>query len=121
MYEFDELEVKLNGQCSAHVRGKAFYDAEWKDGATSTHYGTINKGLELSNVEFEKVEIQGYVIAIHIKDEEWIHGADIDCLRLDNDSTKEMIEKLETEIKEKGLLDQELWDHANGQGVPERC
>jgi hypothetical protein len=100
--------------------GKVFYDAVWQDGATATHYGTINQGLELKSVDIDSVDIAAYMVTVMIG-KEWVSVASVDCHQLNpNGSTRELIEWLEKHIETAGLVEQALWDSANAAGAPDR-
>ena len=120
MYEFDDLKIKVNDTCEVYCDGKVRYDTTWEDGATATHYGTINQGLELKSVDIESVDITAYMVTVKT-DEEWVSVASVDCNQLSpNGSTKELTEWLQKHIEKSGIVEQAVWDNADAAGAPDR-
>tara|TARA_B110000263_G_scaffold180320_1_gene157923 strand:+ start:197 stop:607 length:411 start_codon:yes stop_codon:yes gene_type:complete len=116
-YTFEEYEIKINDSCHAWVEGKAYYEAEWQDGTTNTHYGKINCRMELKDVKIELIELASYALyATATEDTLHMHIAEVDCHAFNNGSTKEFITWLESALGKDGSFEEAVMNHAEDQG-----
>jgi hypothetical protein len=119
-FTFEDQAINLNEHCTVYAHGKLYYEADWQDGTTNTHYGKINCRMELQGVEIDYVDVTAYSIyATATEDTLHTHIAEVDCHAHNNGSTKEFTQWIERELKKIFDASNVLMDHAESQGAPD--
>tara|TARA_Y100000310_G_C20403135_1_gene678367 strand:- start:207 stop:629 length:423 start_codon:yes stop_codon:yes gene_type:complete len=117
IFTFEDQAINLNDYCTVYVHGELYYEADWQDGTTDTHYGKTNCRMELQGVKIDYIDVTEYSIyATATKDTLHTHIAEVDCHARNNGSTKEFTQWIERELKNIFDASNVLMQHAEYQG-----
>jgi hypothetical protein len=103
-YNFEEIEIQLNENTVAYVKGHLDYEANWSNGDYDDEFGTVRVGMEMDDLTIEHVWIDSFTTMTKVKDT-WVEVGEVNG---ESNIDKDLLPILEKLIEQSSALDEEL-------------